>query len=115
MSVAIRIDSLYQFGDPILDETQDEYVWGIADPPEPLERDDDQFYEIRDNDRFDLIAHKMLGSARYFWIILHYNGIPNAMDITNFVGKTIRMPSRLTLERVFLNAAQRSDSSQNNS
>ena len=115
MSVNVRIDSLYQFADPIFDERQEEYVWGISDPPDPIERDDDQFYEIRDGDRFDLIAYRMLGGARYYWIILHYNGIANAMDIANWVGERIRMPSRATLERVFLNAAKRSDSSESDS
>jgi hypothetical protein len=114
MSVNVRFDSLYQFADPLYDERQGQYVWGISDPPDPVERDDDQFYEIREEDRFDLIAHRMLGNARYFWIILHYNDIPNALDIANYTGKTIRMPSRTVFERVFLNAAKRSDSSENN-
>jgi hypothetical protein len=106
MSIAVRIDSLYQFADPIYDERQEEYVWGISDPPEPVVRDDDQFYEIRDGDRLDLIADQYLGSSRYFWVILHYNGIANALDLDNWVGKQVRLPSLVTLQKVYTNAVE---------
>lgn len=114
MTVKIRTDSLYQFGDPVFDENQEEYVWGICDPPDPVERDDDQFYTLREGERIDLLAHKLLGNARYFWIILHYNNIQNSLDIENFIGEEIRLPSRATVERIYTNVVQRSDSSSDN-
>lgn len=115
MTIRVRVDSLYQFADPIFDERQGEFVWGVGDPPDPVAREDDQFYEVREGDRFDLIAHKMLGDARYFWIILHYNGIKSALDIENYIAKEIRLPSRTTVQRIYINASQQSNTSENNS
>ena len=33
---------------------------------------------------------------------MHYNDIDDTMDITDFVGASIRIPSRETLERIYL-------------
>lgn len=107
MSVEIKQGSLYAFASPIFDETQGEYVWGIADPPPPVPRDDDQFYTIRDSDRLDLIAHRLLGNARLFWVIMHYNNIPYALDLTRFKNVEIRIPSRETVERYYVNGPER--------
>lgn len=98
----VRIDSIYKFGSPYLDEIQDEYVWGILDLPPVIPRDDDQFYVWRENDRLDLLAYEYLGDPRHFPLIMHYNNIPDAMDMDDFAGTTLRIPSRETLEKVYL-------------
>lgn len=104
MSLKVRTDSMFKFAESYYDESQDEYVWGIADPPEPQIRDDDQYYTWRDGDRFDIVAHRMLGSSRYFWVILHYNGISDAIGGTVTIGTQLRLPSKTTLEREYTNA-----------
>lgn len=104
MSVSVRIDSLYKFASSYYDEAQSQYVWGIADPPDCPIRDDDQYYTFRSGDRIDLIAHKMLGSTRWFWVVMHYNNIKDALDTEDLVDKELRLPSRLTLEREFSSA-----------
>ena len=101
----IRVDSIFKFASPYLDEVQNEYTWGIADLPEVISRDDDQFYVWRESDRLDLVAHRLLGDVRHLFIVMHYNNIPDAMDMQDFVGVTLRIPSRDTLERVYLNAS----------
>ena len=98
----IRVDSIFKFATPYLDEVQNEYTWGIADPPPVIRRDDDQFYVWRESDRLDAVAHKLLGDPRHFFFIMHYNDIDDAMDMTDFVGVSIRIPSRETLERIYL-------------
>lgn len=104
MSVDVRTDSVYTFADAYFDDVQGEYVWGIYDLPDPKNRDDDQFYEVRtDDERLDLIAYKFLGDSRLMHIIMHYNNIPNALDLSKFKGKTLRIPSRRTVEKVYLN------------
>jgi len=105
MSVKVRNDSLYKFSSPWFDDQQRRFVWGISDPPDPVKRDDDVFYTIRQEDRIDFIAYKLLGNPRYFWVILHYNGMSNAFDIPRFVGRQIRIPSKGTLERAYLNVS----------
>ena len=107
----VRIDSIFKFADPYFDEAQDECTWGIVDMPESIKRDDDQFYILRSSDRLDLVAHKLLGDPRHMFIIMHYNRIQDATDLSLFVGKSLRIPSKDTLERVFLNASQRSSDS----
>lgn len=107
----IRIDSIFKFADPYFDEVQGEYTWGIVDMPEPIRRDDDQFYIWRESDRLDLVAFKLLGDPRHLFIIMHYNQIIDAMDTQLFVGKTLRIPSRDTLERIYINAGVRSSDS----
>lgn len=102
MAVRPRIDSWIKFADPYFDEDQNEYVWGIANPPKPISREDDQFYTLREGDRLDLIAHTTLGDVHFYWVIMHYNNIPCALDLTKFVGKDLRIPSRNTLEKVYL-------------
>lgn len=104
MSVQVNIDSLYRFATPYYDENQEQYVWGIADPPDPAVRDDDQFFTLRADDRLDLIAYKMLGEPRYMWIIMHYNGIKDALALEPYVGKQLRIPSRSTVERIYAHA-----------
>ncbi len=79
-------------------------MWGIADPPDTPVRDDDQYYTFRDGDRFDLIAHKMLGSTRWLWVVMHYNNIKDALDTSALIGKELRLPSKITLEREFASA-----------
>lgn len=105
MSTRVRPDSLYQYADPYFDEYQDEYVWGIADPPDPIKREDDRFLILRENDRLDLLAYRYLGAVQYYWIIMHYNGIKDALDLKNHIGKQIRLPSKTTVERIFANAS----------
>lgn len=107
----IRIDSIFKFADPYFDELQNEYTWGIIDLPEPIKRDDDQFYVLRSSDRLDLVAYKLLGDPRHVFILMHYNGIKDALDTDLFVGKTLRIPSRDTLERIYFNAVKRSSDS----
>lgn len=100
----IRVDSLYKFATAYFDEVQKEYTWGIADPPPVIKRDDDQFYVWRESDRLDALAYKLLGDPRYLFFIMHYNNIPDAMNMTDFVGVSLRIPSRDTLERIYLHA-----------
>ena len=104
MSVKVRLDSVYKFGKPYLDPEQNERVWGILDPPDPKESDDDQFYTVRSEDRLDIIAHRMLGHVNYIWVIMHYNNIKDALDLDRYVDRQIRIPSRSTLERVYASA-----------
>lgn len=111
MSILVRNDSLYKFATPYLDEEQGEYTWGISDPPDPVEREDDRFHTLVEGQRIDYLAHKLLGDARYFWIILHYNNIPNAIDLERWLGKDLRIPSKTTVEKVYLNAPQLSSDS----
>lgn len=99
----VRVDSIFRYADPYFDEAQDEYTWGIVDMPASIRRDDDQFYVLRQSDRLDLIAYKLLGDPRFCFLIMHYNNIQDATDISLFVGKTLRIPSRDTVERIYLN------------
>lgn len=98
----IRVDSVYKFATPYFDEVQTEYTWGIADPPPVIERDDDQFYVWRESDRLDVVAYKLLGDPRHLFFIMHYNNISDAMNMAGFVGVSLRIPSRETLERIYL-------------
>ena len=107
----IRIDSIFKFADPFFDEVQNEYTWGIIDLPEPIKRDDDQFYIWRDSDRLDVVAYKLLGDPRHMFFIMHYNQIKNAFAMQFYAGKTLRIPSKDTLERIYLNASLRSSDS----
>lgn len=103
----VRNDSIYQFASPYFDAQQGEFAWGIIDLPEPRLRDDDQYYEIRSvDDRLDLIAHKYLGDVRWLYVIMHYNNIPDALNLTDFLGKRIRIPSKKTIERFYFNAIE---------
>lgn len=102
----IRNDSLYKWGDAIYDEDQERYVWGLCDPPDPTERDDDQFYTITQGDRFDMLAHKYYGNTRLFWVIMHYNNISDAMTIEDYVGQQIRIPSKITVRKVYTDGTQ---------
>lgn len=111
MSVKVRVDSMYKFASPYFDESQDEYVWGIADPPEPKKREDDQYYTLRKEDKITVIAHKMLGSSRYWWVVLLYNNMPDALETGNFIGKQLRLPSRATLEKEYGSAFEQSTNS----
>lgn len=104
MSVNVRIDSMFKWASSIFDEEQEEYVWDIADLPEAKVRDDDQYYIFRKGDDIPIIAHKMLGSSRYWWVILHYNDLADALDTDGIVGQELRMPSRATLQKVFVDA-----------
>lgn len=106
MSISVRNDSLYKFANPYFDDIQEENTWGISDPPDPVERDDDRFHLLVEGERIDLLAYTLLGDPRYFWVILHYNNIPNAIDLEKWVGKELRVPSKTTLEKVYLNASE---------
>lgn len=105
MTVRVRKDSLFQYALPYFDEYQSEYVWGIADPPDPIKREDDQFVVLRENDRLDLLAYRYLGDVRFYWIVMHYNGIKDALDLANHIGKQLRLPSKTTVEKVFVDAS----------
>lgn len=107
MSVKVRVDSMFKFGLPYYDESQREYVWGILDAPSTKKREDDQYYVLRDGDRVDVIAHRMLGNSRYWWVILLYNNMPDALETEAFIGKQLRLPSRATLEREFASVFDR--------
>lgn len=111
MSILVRNDSLYKFATPYLDTQQNELTWGISDPPDPVQREDDRFHTLLDGQRIDVLAHKLLGDPRYYWIILHYNNLPNAIDLDKYLGKELRIPSKTTLEKVYLNAPQLSGDS----
>lgn len=100
----VRVDSIFKFANAYFDELQEEYTWGIVDLPEVISRDDDQFYVWRENDRLDMVAFKMLGDPRLMFLIMQYNNIADAMNMTSFIGVTLRVPSRDTVERVYLNA-----------
>jgi len=95
---------MYKFGTPYFDEEQGENTWGIVDPPDPLDREDDQFYTLRQEDRLDVLAHRMLGNVNYIWVIMHYNNIKDALDLDKYIGKQLRIPSRATVERIYANA-----------
>ena len=105
MTVKRRVDSLYKWGEPYYDEVQEEYVWGICDAPPPQPRDDDQFYEIQDGDRFDKLAYNFYGEPRYYWMIMHYNSIGDALAIDAWIGEKIRIPSKNTIEKVYINGS----------
>lgn len=102
MSLQVRIDSLYKFALPYYDEAQSAYVWGIADPPPVIKREDDQFYTVRQGDRIDLIAHRMLGDVRYWWIVMHYSNLSDGLDLDTLIGKQLRLPSKGTVERIYV-------------
>lgn len=102
----VRSDSLYKWGNAYLDELQDQYVWGICDAPSVVLRDDDRFYTIQEGDRFDKIAHSYLGDVRFFWIIMDYNGVSDAMTIDEIIGKQIRIPSKTTVQKYYVQATQ---------
>jgi nucleoid-associated protein YgaU len=63
-------------------------------PPHPS----DTFHTVTESDRFDCLAHRYLGDASLFWVIMELNGI--AWPLSLPVGETIRIPdkSRLTPE-----------------
>lgn len=102
----IRNDSLYKWGDPYFDELQSAYVWGICDAPAVKNRDDDSFYTIQEGDRFDKIAYDYLGEVRYFWIVMEYNGVSDALSIDELIGKQIRIPSKTTIQKIYVTATQ---------
>lgn len=102
MSLQVRTDSLYKFALPYYDEAQEAYVWGIANPPPVVKREDDQFYTVRQGDRVDLIAHRILGEVRYWWIVMHYNNISDPLDLDKYTGRQLRLPSRNTVERIYV-------------
>lgn len=106
--IEIRIDSLFQFATPYFDEEQEEYVWGISDVPPVKEQDDDKFYTVKSEDRIDLIAYRFYKKVRYWWIIAHYNNISNPLDLSDFVGRDLRIPSKSTVERDYINATSTS-------
>lgn len=102
----IRTDSLYKWGDALYDEDQEQYVWGVCDPPEPKERDDDQFYTIQEGDRFDKLAYKFFGNTRLYWVLLLYNNIGDALAIHDYIGVQIRIPSKNTVRKVYIDGTK---------
>ena len=111
MSVTVGVKSHLKFATPYFDVSQQGYVWGIADPPDPVKRADDQFYTVRSDDRLDLIASRMLGNVRYLWIIMLYNNIEDALNLDRFINKQIRLPSRATVERIYTSAFNEANNS----
>lgn len=101
----IRRDSIFKFAEPYFDEVQTEYTWGIIDLPPVIQKDDDHFYTWRESDRLDVVAYKLLGDPRFMFFIMHYNQIADAMTMDDFIGETIRIPSKETLEKVYLNVS----------
>lgn len=104
MTIKVRLDSIYKFGAAYFDEQQGQQTWGILDPPDPVKREDDQFYTLREEDKLDALAHRMLGNVNYIWVIMHYNNIKDALDLDKYVGTQLRIPSRTTVERIYSNA-----------
>lgn len=102
----VRLDSLYKWGDPLYDEDQEQYVWGVCDPPDPIKRDDDRFHTLQEGDRFDALALKYLGDERLFWVLMHYNNIPDAMLIDEYIDTQIRIPSKTTVTKVYIDGSQ---------
>lgn len=102
--IEIRTDSLFQFASPLYDEEQEEYVWGISDPPNALLRDEDLYYTVREGDRLDLISYRYYREPRWFWVIANYNNIKNPMNLVSCIGKEIRLPSKAVLEKVYKSA-----------
>jgi len=100
----VRVDSIFKFANSYYDEIQEEYTWGIVDLPGVIVRDDDQFYVWRESDRLDAVSFKLLGDPRYMFLIMQYNNISDGMNMEAFIGVTLRIPSRSSLERVYLNA-----------
>ena len=107
MSIQVGIESLYKFAEPYFDEQQAAFTWGIADPPKPQKREDDKVYIPRQGERLDLIARKLLGDVRLFWVVMHYNNIADALDLEKFVGKPLRIPSKSTVEKVYVGEFRR--------
>lgn len=107
MSIEIGVESLFKFANPYYDEQQANFTWGIANPPKPQKREDDKIYIPREGERLDLIAYNLLGDVRLFWLIMHYNNIADALDLTKFVGKPLRIPSRSTVEKIYVGEFKR--------
>ena len=44
---------------------------------------------------------------RLFWVVMHYNNIADALDLEKFVGKPLRIPSKSTVEKVYVGEFRR--------
>ena len=64
---------------------------GMRQPIDTSPRDDDQFHEVVEGDRVDLIAYRYLGSAELWWIICDFNEIVFPLELR--IGATLRIPS----------------------
>lgn len=54
------------------------------------------YYEVPSDEenRLDIIANKMLGSASYAWVIAYFNGISDGYTV--YEGQKLRIPKNLT-------------------
>lgn len=54
------------------------------------------YYEVptTEENRLDLIAYKMLGSAQYSWVIAYFNGIEDGY--TAYAGQKLAIPKNIT-------------------
>lgn len=72
------------------DSKNNKYYYGLTaqlneDAPYAL-------YEVKDGDSYDSIASDYYGSALYYWIVCHFNGIFDALEDPQ-AGTILKLPS----------------------
>jgi len=68
-------------------------VYASTRPVKVPEADDDLIYTAREGDRFDTLAYRFYGAARYWYAIASVNGYENG-GLTVPPGTQLRIPSR---------------------
>ena len=83
--------SRYQFSILCESDTETEIFLGNRPQIDTSPRADDRTHRVIEGDRLDLLAHRLLGDARLWWIIADYNDIFWPLDIEP--GTALRIPS----------------------
>jgi nucleoid-associated protein YgaU len=99
MAVSIRKRSRLQFGNLI---TTDGFTfWDLLELPTIAPQPDDTLYQVRGNDRIDLLAYNFYGDPVLWWVIAAANDLELLPSDLN-VGDTLRIPSqRYVLQVLF--------------
>jgi hypothetical protein len=98
LNVRIRRKTILQFADVLVDTSTNEYFWSEFRPPAFDPASDDTFYEVKENDRIDLLAFQFYGDDRLKWVLLVANNI-TLPEVELVPGLSLRVPSKRQLSQ----------------
>jgi hypothetical protein len=95
--IEVRQTNLYSNGF-IVDFPDDGESVLLRDKVSFNKSEDDEYYVVKDGDRIELIAYKKYQAkieraAELWWVIADANNIFNPFDLTDYVGKELRIPN----------------------
>ena len=64
---------------------------GSRQPIDTTPREDDQYHEVVEANRVDLLVYRYLGNAELWWIICDFNNIAFPLELP--IGTILRIPS----------------------